>query len=176
MFDKIKEKQNWYLITTGTSRQRKKRCFDGYISTPVDLILFPSGPVLEPGGILFANRIWQCCYSLQTAHEVENRCLWWLVKKIISHVQAFFMLYSEQIEQGKYEQIPDTQAEASICLFVWCFLSQVKHQVIRCRSPPDLFFIFEILRKMEDKPMAKPGRLPDFQKMYPEASKEELNC
>ena len=84
------------------------------------------------------------------------------------------MLYSEQIEQDKYEQIPDAQAEASICLFVWCFLSQVKQWVIRCRSPPGLFFIFEILRKMEDKPMAKPGRLPDFRKMYPEASKEVI--
>jgi hypothetical protein len=27
---------------------------------------------------------------------------------------------------------------------------------------------------MEDKPMAKPGRLPDFRKMYPEASEEVI--
>ena len=27
---------------------------------------------------------------------------------------------------------------------------------------------------MKDKPMAKPGRLPDFRKMYPEASEEVI--
>lgn len=43
----------------------------------------------------------------------------------------------------------------------------------RGRSPPGLFFIFKIY-EMEDKPMAKPGRIPDFRKLYPEASEEVI--
>ena len=37
-----------------------------------------------------------------------------------------------------------------------------------------LVFHFSNFKKMEDKPMARPGRLPDFRKMYPEASDEVI--
>ena len=44
----------------------------------------------------------------------------------------------------------------------------------RCRSPP-LVLRFQTQTKMkEDKPMAKPYRIPDFRKLYPEASEEVI--
>lgn len=42
-------------MKSGNNPPKKKRCFDGYISTPVDIFLLPSGPVLEPGGFFICK-------------------------------------------------------------------------------------------------------------------------
>ena len=44
----------------------------------------------------------------------------------------------------------------------------------RCRSPPLVLRFRQSTKIKEDKPMAKPYRIPDFRKLYPEASEEVI--
>ena len=43
-----------------------------------------------------------------------------------------------------------------------------------CRSPPLVLRFRQSTKIKEDKPMAKPYKIPDFKKLYPEASEEVI--
>lgn len=67
-------------------------------------------------------------------------------------------------------------AVSSICWMQLFFCSLFANCRItpRCRSPPACPPFPGNPEKKEDKPMAKPYRIPDYRKMYPEASEEVI--
>lgn len=55
----------------------------------------------------------------------------------------------------------------------WCvFLFPIFKK--RCRSPPLVLRFRKSTKIKEDKPMAKPYKIPDFRKLYPKASEEVI--
>ena len=63
-----------------------------------------------------------------------------LMVKISSLKREFCSQLHEYIEQNKQEQIKRAQKDGCIFLCSFC----LERQRLRCRSPPGLFFIFEI--------------------------------